>query len=236
MRKDAASVTAQQEAPLVEQAYQALRQSLIHCEFEPGQRLRVEELQRRFGFSSSPLREALNRLVQQGLVKVLEHRGFRVAPMSVEAISDLTRVRLLVETETLRDSILHGDDQWEANLVAASYALSQAEKRIGSGPLVLDDAWSERHRAYHMGIYAACTSPLLLDMVEGLFDQAERFRRYSARYRKTDRAKNTEHQKLFEAVLARDVEKAVTLLQQHIRGTERNVTNSLLSLEGTQTH
>lgn len=236
MRNDAPSAPAQQEAPLVEQAYEALRRSLIHCEFEPGQRLRVEELQRRYGFSSSPLREALNRLVQQGLVRALEHRGFRVAPLTVDGIADLTRVRLLVETETLRDSIRHGDDRWEADLVAAFHALSLVEKRLGTGPLVLDEQWTSRHRAYHLAIYGACTSALLNEMVEGLFDQAERFRRFSARHRTTHRAKNSEHQRLFDAVLARDEVLSVALLEQHIRGTERNVTTSLRAMETSPAH
>lgn len=230
MRNDAATAPAPQEAPLVEQAYEALRRSLIHCEFEPGQRLRVEELQRRYGFSSSPLREALNRLVQQGLVRALEHRGFRVAPLSIEGIADLTRVRLLVEAETLRDAMRKGDDKWEAELVAAFHALSLVEKRLGTGPVVLDDQWSARHRAFHLAIYAGCSSPLLHEMVEGLFDQAERFRRFSARHRTTHRAKNNEHQRLFDAVLGRDEVQALALLEQHIRGTERNVTTALRTL------
>lgn len=220
-----------QDVPLVEQAYQALKRSLIRCEFEPGQRLRVEELQQRYGLSSTPLREALNRLVQQGLVKALEHRGFRVAPISVEAIRDLTRVRLLVETETLRDAIAHGDDQWETGIVAAFHGLSMVEKRLPPGPAVLDDNWSERHRAFHLSTYAACSSPLLREMVEVLFDHAERFRRFSARHRKNDRPKNSEHQDILDAVIARDTERAVSLLQQHISATERNVTESLLALE-----
>lgn len=236
MRNDAPSAPAQQEAPLVEQAYEALRRSLIHCEFEPGQRLRVEELQRRYGFSSSPLREALNRLVQQGLVRALEHRGFRVAPLTVEGIRDLTRVRLLVEAETLRDSIRHGDDRWEADLVAAFHGLSLVEKRLGTAPLVLDDQWTTRHRDFHLATYGASTSPLLAEMVEGLFDQAERFRRFSARYRTTHRPKNDEHQRLFDAVLARDEVLAVALLEQHIRSTERNVTGALQTLQGDKTH
>lgn len=232
MKIDAPFAAGEGEAlPLADQAYNALRRSIIRCEFEPDQRLRVEELARRYGLSSSPLREALNRLVQQGLVKALENRGFRVAPISVETIADLTRVRLLVEPETLRDAIMHGDDRWEGAVVASFHGLSLIEKRLTDGPLVLDDNWADRHRAFHLSIYAGCTSPLLRGMVEGLFDQAERFRRFSARYRKATRTKGNEHQRIVNAVLARDVDTAVELVQQHIRSTERNVTESLLAIE-----
>lgn len=217
--------------PLTEQAYLALRRALIRGDFEPGQRLRVDELQRRLGLSSSPLREALSRLVQQGLVRALEHRGFRVAPINADAVRDLTRVRLLVETETLRDAIAHGDDRWEGRVVAAHHSLALVEKRLPEGPVALDDDWSERHRALHMSIYSGCTSPLLLGLVENLFDQAERFRRFSARHRQTDRHKNDEHQRIVDAVLGRKTDVATELLRRHIMGTERSVLEGLQAME-----
>lgn len=228
--------TREQETPLVEQAYQALRLALIRCEFEPGQRLRVEELQRKFGFSSSPLREALNRLVNQGFVTALEHRGFRVAPMSVEAMTDLTRVRLLIEAEAMQDAISHGGDRWESEVVAAFHGLSLVEKRLSGAPAALSDEWSERHRAFHLSIYSACTSPLLLSMVETVFDQAERFRRFSALHRKKNRPKGNEHQRILDAVVSRDKEHAVKLLQQHISSTEKNVVEGLMSIDGSRLH
>ncbi|MEB1611135.1 GntR family transcriptional regulator [Xanthomonas campestris pv. campestris] len=231
MRSHALAVPAQQDAPLVEQAYHALRRALIHCEYEPGQRLRVEELQRRLGFSSSPLREALNRLVRDGLVRTLEHRGFRVAPITVEAVADLTRVRLLLETEALRESIRQGDDRWEASLVAAFHHLSLIETRMGTQPMLLNTEWSRSHRTFHLTTYAASSSPLLREMVEDLFDQAERFRWFSSSFRKAERSKHDEHKNLFDAILAREADKAAGLLEQHVRRTERNVIDSLLALQ-----
>ena len=222
--------------PLGEQAYLALRRSIVRCDFEPEERLRVEELSRQFGLSSSPLREALNRLVQQGLVRSLDNRGFRVAPISIEGIADLTRVRLLLETEALKDALTHGSEEWEGRVVASFHGLSTVEKKLTEGPLVLDDKWSDRHRAFHLAIYSGGSSSLLKMMVESLFDQAERYRRFSARFRKVERSKGTEHQRIVDAVLARDQEKASTLVQNHIRSTERNVTESLLSMEKTRTH
>jgi len=217
--------------PLTEQAYLALRRAIVRGDFEPEQRLRVEELQRRFGLSSSPLREALSRLVQQGLGRTLENRGFRVAPIHADAMRDLTRLRLMIETETLRDAIEHGDDHWESRVVAAHHSLALVEKRLAAGPVVLDDDWSDRHRALHLGIYSSCSSPMLLGLVENLFDQAERFRRFSARHRQTNRSKNDEHQRIVDAVLARDTGRAVELLRRHIGGTERNVLDALQAME-----
>ncbi|MES2183789.1 MAG: FCD domain-containing protein [Pseudomonadota bacterium] len=223
---------AETDTPLAEHAYRCLRQAIVRCEFQPGQRLRVEELGRQYAISSSPLREALSRLTEQGLVRAFENRGFHVAPLTVEGITDLTRVRLLVECEALRDAMAHGDDAWEAAVVASAHGLALVEQRLGDGPLVLDEAWSGRHRDFHLAIYAACRSPLLRDMVNVLFDNAERYRQFSARHRQVLRKKHAEHQRLMAAVLARDEDKALGLLRQHISATERNVVECLMGLPG----
>jgi GntR family carbon starvation induced transcriptional regulator len=214
-------------APLAERAYRELRRALVRGDYAPGARLRIEELARRFDVSSSPLREALNRLSGQGLVRVLENRGFRVAPLTAEGVSDLARVRLLVECEALRDSITHGSDAWEAQAVAAGHALALAERRLGNEARALNDDWSARHRRFHLSLYAACTSPLLLEVADVLFDNAERYRRWAARYRQAPRRKHDEHQQLLNAVVARDADKAVALLRTHITRTEQLVATAL---------
>lgn len=214
-------------ASLAERAYRELRRAIVRGEFEPGARLRVEDLTRRFAISSSPVREALNRLSEQGLVRLLENRGFRVAPLTAEGVSDLARVRQLVECEALRDSMAHGDDAWEAQAVAAGHALALAERRLGAAARALDDDWSQRHRAFHMSLYAACSSPMLRDLADVFFDNAERYRRWAARHRPSTRRKHDEHQQLLAAVLTRDSDQAVTLLRRHIAGTEQFVAAAL---------
>jgi GntR family carbon starvation induced transcriptional regulator len=215
-----------------ERAYRELRQALVRGDFPPGARLRMEDLTRRFDVSSSPIREALNRLSGQGLVKILENRGFRVAPLTAEGVSDLARVRLLVECDALRDSVAHGDDTWESRVVAAGHALGLSERRLGDEPRALDDDWSSRHRQFHLALYAACSSPLLLDLADVLFDNAERYRRWAARHRQSPRRKHDEHQQLLAAVIARDADKAVALLRTHITRTEQLVVAALHGAAG----
>lgn len=222
------------DLPLAERAYRNLRQAIVRCEFEPGQRLRVDELSRRYDISSSPVREALSRLTEQGLVRALDNRGFRVAPLSAEGVADLTRVRLLIESEALRESMACGDDRWEAEIVAAAHSLGRVEQRMGGQPLALDNDWSERHRAFHLALYAGCSSPLLMQMVVELFDAAERYRRFSARHRVVSRQKHAEHQQLMTQVLARDAHAALALFRDHIQGTERMVIQALAIMQETQ--
>ncbi len=184
-----------------------------------------------YGFSSSPLREALSRLAQEGLIRTDERRGFRVAAISAEDLADVTRMRLMLEVQALAESIKHGDDAWEATIVSTYHRLERVESRLSDGPLMLDDQWSALHREFHAALLAACPSERQRTWIASLFDQAERYRRYSARYRKTSRRKASEHGKIMEAVLRRDAETACVLLQEHILGTQRSVEAVLKALE-----
>ena len=206
-----------------EQAFQALRLDVLSGRHAPDSKLKVDALQSQYGFSSSPLREALNRLVQEGLVTSDERRGFRAAPISPDDLADITKMRLLLDVAALQESIRFGDDAWEANIVAAFHRLEKIEARLPQGPVVLDAEWSLRHREFHMSLIAACPSERQLAWSTSLFDQAERYRHFAARNRTVLKRKDAEHRVLMKAVVRRDVETATQLLREHISSTQTNV-------------
>ena len=211
------------QATLSEQAFQALRQDVLSGLHSPQSKLKVDALQSQYGFSSSPLREALNRLVQEGLVQSDERRGFRVAAMSPDDLADITKMRLMLDISALRESLRYGDDPWEAQIVATFHRLEKIESRLPQGPVVLNVEWSQCHRAFHMALIAACPSERQLSWSVSLFDQAERYRHFAARHRTVSKKKDEEHRALMKAVLRRDVDTAVVLLQEHIASTQTNV-------------
>jgi DNA-binding GntR family transcriptional regulator len=210
-----------------EQALAALRRVVLRGDVAPGSKLKIDELQRQFGFSSSPLREALSRLVQEGLVRADERRGFRAASVSAEDLREITNLRLLLDPQALRMAIAQGDDAWEGGIVAAFHRLERVESRLSDGPVVLDEEWSGLHRNFHQALIDACPSHRQKALCLSLFDQAERYRRYSARHRQVARRKTGEHRRLMEAALARNADTATVLLEDHIRNTQRNLESAL---------
>src|ERR1700750_1933375 len=84
-------------ASLSEMAFLAIRQRILRGEVQPGEKLKIEVLEREQGLSSSPLREALNRLAAEKLVVADNNRGFRAASISVEEMRDITEFRLVIE-------------------------------------------------------------------------------------------------------------------------------------------
>nr|WP_238481968.1 FCD domain-containing protein [Pinisolibacter aquiterrae] len=204
---------------LVEAAYETIRHDILTGDLAPGTKLRFEMLRARYGVGASTLREALTRLVGEALVTSEEQRGFRVAPISIEDFADLTRTRRLIEVEALRQSIVFGDDLWEAGLVAAFHRLSKVEEKLPDAPERQQDEFEERNRDFHRALIAACPSRWLKHMHAILFQQSERYRRIALCDRTVPRDVHTEHKAVLEAALARDVDLACRLEGEHIERT-----------------
>lgn len=206
-----------------DRAYAAIRGRILLGELPPGEKLRVEALQRDLSLSSTPVREALNRLTSERLVSFEENRGFRTAPLLAADLRDIIRMRILVETDALRDAIAHGDDAWEAGVVSANYRLTQHEKRSRTR----GEEWTALHKSFHLSLLAACTYPRLLALCDQLFDETERYRRFAVRVGLAKRNVGAEHERIMQCVLRRDATEAVRLVTEHITVTADLVASSL---------
>ena len=208
-------------------ALSALRQDVLSLAFMPGAKLKVEHLQQSYGLSSSPIREALNRLTEEGLVRADERKGFRVAAVSAEDLQDITNMRVLIDLPTLEQAMKFGGDQWEAEVIASFHLLEKIESRLPEGPVVLDAEWSAQHRCFHRAMMSACPSERMVLTSSSLFDQAERYRHISARYRTVIKRKSEEHKVLMRAVLKRDIATAQKLHQEHVLSTQKNALKAM---------
>lgn len=200
--------------------YERLRADILHCRLQPGERLRFDELRRRFQAGIGSLREALMRLASEGLVVLEEHKGFAVAPVSRDELTDITETRRELEALAIRLAIQKGNDQWESAIAARFHELAKCNMAAGSDTL-LDPEWEARHQAFHFALYAACGSAWLIYFCQLLFDQSDRYRRLWFRTNPERRTRDVsgEHRELMDAVLARDAASATYLIQRHIGRT-----------------
>lgn len=201
---------------LIETAYHRLRRDIIDGRHLAGEKLRVEHLKSTYQVSTGTLREALALLVSDALVVAQGQRGFRVAPMSLADLEDLTRMRVLLECEAVRESIALGRDDWEAGVVGAFHKLSLTEERLRVDAAGTFDEWEVRNRQFHEALVAACPSRWMLHMRTLLYQQSERYRRLSATEGPQPDSVHGEHRKIFDAVMARDAELATIVLTDHI--------------------
>ena len=97
----AAQVIATNTPSLKQQVYDAIKHSIIHCEYTPGSQLNEDTFCQRFGASRTPVRDALGRLEQEGLVVIQPKRGVLISPVSLRAINELFEVRQRIEPYAL---------------------------------------------------------------------------------------------------------------------------------------
>ena len=204
---------------LTSTAYAWLRAEILSCRLAPGQKLKIEEMCARLSVGSSAVREALSRLASEGFVVMEPQRGFRVAPLALDELHDLTRVRCDIEAMCIRDSIGHGGIEWETQVIAATHRLIRTPHRAVEDAKRYADDFILAHNAFHEAIVAACTSPWLLKIRQLLYTQQERYRFLSLPLANFDRDLNKEHSEIAEAVLARNADLAVERMKRHIELT-----------------
>jgi DNA-binding GntR family transcriptional regulator len=156
---------------LIERTYGQLREDILSGALAPGEKLLVEHLKLRYAVGAGTVREAISRLVSEAMVVAEGQRGFTVTPISLEDLSDVTNVRVAVETDALRSSIRSGDDFWRNRLCIAYDQLSALEQ-----PLEDENVrrWEQANAEFHEALLSACGSPWTLRVVRQLTQHAER--------------------------------------------------------------
>lgn len=190
-----------------------LRSDILSLKLAPGSKLLLAGLCETYKVGLSPLREALSRLVVQGLVVGEDHRGFWVTPLTEEDFYDLTFVRREIESMAVARSVERGDDRWEAELTRAFTDMSAAVSEQGKTVAT----WTQRHEVFHEALVSACGSPRLIQLRRQLFDQFMRYQRIAPRHVWIGAARNAEHQQIMDAAVARDVDACKRLVRAHIK-------------------
>jgi DNA-binding GntR family transcriptional regulator len=208
---------------LSERAAVLVEHDILTGQLEPGARLGIVDLVRRYDIGATPLREGLSRLVSRGLIVGIGQRGFRVAEVSREDLLDITRMRTVVELEALRLAIANGDDAWEAGIVSALHRMQRYVERHGDQFREGAEDFDQLHKAFHTSLLAACGSRRLLAAHSDLYDQAYRYRRVMMRGFDDGAEFVAAHRRLAESILARRLDAARTMLNDHLASTLRYV-------------
>jgi GntR family carbon starvation induced transcriptional regulator len=199
-------------------AFERIRSDILNAHLRPAEKLRIQALSERYGIGATAVREALSRLVTDGLVESEDQRGFCVAPVSKEDLIDLTDTRIEIEGLALRKAIARGDLDWEAQILSSYHRLSRTPP-----PTTLENhlAWALAHRRFHESLVAQCGSSWLLRLCSMLYDKSERYRNLAeGRTKPGSRDTVNEHKALMKAVaMDRDADKAIRLLSEHFRKT-----------------
>lgn len=203
---------------LAEIGYTQIKKLIVDATLEPGSPLRLERLKNSLGIGYTPLREALMRLSSEGFVDIEGQRGFRVTPVGMDTLKDITDARVSIEALALSRALQVGTDEWEAAIVANFHRLSR-RPAIDPDTGLISAEWDTLHRAFHQSLIDGCDNEWLKHFWEILFDQAYRYRQIAVTRGYAYRDDLAEHQRLMDKALDRDVDGALAASKDHIEST-----------------
>lgn len=154
---------------LNDRAYSEIRKGLITGRFQPGQVLVIRTLAEIYGISTTPVREALQRLVAERLLNMLPNRSIAVPDLTVEKFTELARIRCALEGLAAELAVANiKPAQIEKLRTLAGEIDAAAAKRDSRGYVSLN-------QKFHFSIYERANSPHLLRMVQDLWSQVGPF-------------------------------------------------------------
>lgn len=193
--------------------YTTLRNAILRCELQPGERLIIDDLARRYEVSIIPVREALRVLQSEGLVVSVAHVGATVAPISRDSV---------LEVFTLLEGL-----EIAGTRAAAQRATAADLDHIAGLVEKMDDAvsaertarWADLNTEFHLAISRAAGMPILLDMTQRALDLWDRVRRYYFKGVLARRAKaaQAEHRQILQQLRAQDLDGLEKTVRQHNR-------------------
>lgn len=202
-----------------------LREAIVSGKLEAGAKINLERTRENFDVSLSPLREALARLISEGLVLFEDNRGYQVAPVSLANLEEITRLREAFETLALREAMTVGTLDWEGDIMRALHRLNRVE-RDAAKPETLEQ-WERHHREFHLTLIAGCRMPLLLSFCGVLLNLNDRYRRTFLQATSGDRNVSGEHSDIAAATVSRDIDYACMRLREHLHRTGTNLRQHL---------
>jgi len=210
---------------LAETVYTQLRQDILSGKLKLGSKLRFADISKNYEAGISTVRESLSKLTADRLVTARGQRGFRVSPISLDELWDITKLRAEIESKALEESIDSGDDAWEAEILFYLHRLLKLDTRNSKTPLLLTEEGAHLHKLFHMSLLSACPSIWRLRVIDVLYDHSERYRRLQTSYLSAMLNSAEEHRDIANAVVSRNKARATSLLTLHFEKTAHLLAN-----------
>jgi len=205
-------------ATLQGRVYQTVKQMILDGRLRPGQKLAERDLTEQLNVSRTPLREALNRLAQEGLIISKPQRGHFVLAVDAKTVEDLYELREVLEAHAIELALqrikpehLKDLDRVEVGLRAYDKDDVQGEEELRIGQRV------------HEIIAAAAQDSFLADTLLRLYDRLQMFIWIDAIYADEAVKTRTEHRAIIDAIRKRDKKRLTSLASAHSRRSKNNV-------------
>lgn len=204
--------------------YENLRNRILTLELAPGTSLSEGLVAKELDVSPTPVRDALGRLCQDGLVEVVNGRGYRVAPLTVADIAEICDLRFVVESGGLRLAC----ERAEAHQLEELRELSRLTGDASVGPREL----IQRNQDFHVAIARIAGGRRTAEALERVMADSTRiFHLGLATF--SSHGMQPTHDAMVDAIEAKDYERAVELCREECFGTNERVLEQMFRSRGT---
>ncbi len=209
-------------------AYHGIRHMLYNKELIPGQRIAYRDLAEKLRLSSTPIIQALKWLELQGFVRHEPNRGYSMAPFSIKEVEELYEIRELIEPSLVPAAIEKIDKKGLSDLKEALEAHQSAEREFYLKERLF------RNREFHMTLASLSGKATQIRILQNVFDMI--FLKYGGNYFPISSLSATDqaHQEIYDAVALRSLERAQSVLKNHLTNVKIQVMTSIKKILAEQ--
>lgn len=117
------------DVSLAEQAYERIKADIVTCALTPGEQIAQPQLAERYGFGTTPIREALQRLAQEGYVRPMPRYGYMVSPVTLSDVKEIFELRSIIDQAAVKLVVVRAtQEQLETILEIANYTFKHRDE------------------------------------------------------------------------------------------------------------
>ncbi|HEY7297070.1 MAG TPA: GntR family transcriptional regulator [Xanthobacteraceae bacterium] len=206
---------------LRDQAYEAIKDRIITCEFRPGECLNEASVSALLGLGRTPVHQALDRLMLEEMVEVIPRKGVIVKPVILHDVLQMIDVRMINETQCARLAAARADDNHIENM---SKVIDQARMAIDRRDI---HALMMLDREFHLLLANASKNFELAEILRKLNERSLRFWFISFTTPDHHHSFQQQHEALYEAIRKHDANAAENAMRAHIEAFRKSVVRHL---------
>ena len=214
---------------ITDAVYRMLKSQILSQALAPGQRLHIDEIAANLGISRTPVKDALNTLAAEGLVKIVPRRGTFVAELSVETIAEVFDLRRALELLAAESLVTRVTEAEIAQLEALLTALDRCPKNDVEEHM-------RRNMAFHRKFIELAGNRKLLEVYDSLnvHIQIARIHARVKNWQQRAQQEQKEHHAILKALKSRDMKQLAAAVNDHIRRAKQSLLEDMKSVGSGQ--
>ena len=214
------------EESLTTKTYRTIKKDIITCVLPPGERIVQSQLLERYGVTATPMREALHRLAQEGLITVIPRVGYIVTEVTLTDVFEIFELRSTMETAAARLAAVRASEESLARIADhAAFSYTYADRASYSEFL-------DRNAEFHRSIAVASGNRRLADLITSLLDELTRLFHLGLDLRDSAEEMRNEHLDLAKSLRDRDPARAQQIAHAQVDRSRARVMEAIASRAG----